>query len=64
VTELAAAIPHAQIGVTTVGAVRRAGGDVIRTLGRNPYHAKLTGLTPEQASQLLTPIIPNPAREE
>jgi hypothetical protein len=63
VTELAAAVPHAQIGVTTVRAVRRAGGDVIRTSGRSPHHATLTGLTPEQASQLLTPTIPNPARE-
>ena len=39
-------------------------GDVIRTSGRDSYHATLTGLTPEQASQLLTPTIPNPAREE
>ena len=63
VAELAAAIPHGQIGMTTVGAVRRAGGDVVRTAGRSPYHATLTGLTPEQASRLLTPVIPNPARE-
>lgn len=63
VAELAAAIPHGQIGVTTVGAVRKAGGDVIRTSGRSPYHATLTGLTPEQASRLLTPTMPNPARE-
>jgi hypothetical protein len=63
VAELAAAIPHGRIGVTTVGAVREAGGDVIRTSGRSPYHATLTGLTPEQASRLLTPTIPNPARE-
>ncbi len=63
VAELAAAIPHGQIGVTTVGAVRKAGGDVIRTSGRSPYHATLTGLTPEQTSRLLTPTMPNPARE-
>src|SRR4029450_5460626 len=63
VAELAAAIPHGQIGVTTVGAVRQAGGDVIRTTGRSPYHATLTGLRPEQVSGLLTPTIPNPARE-
>jgi hypothetical protein len=63
VAELAAAIPHGQIGVTTVGAVRQAGGDVIRTTGRSSYHATLTGLTPEQVSRLLTPTIPNPARE-
>ena len=63
VAELAATIPHGQIGITTVGAVRQAGGDVVRTTGRSPYHATLTGLTPEQASYLLTPTIPNPVRE-
>jgi len=63
VVELAVAIPHGQIGVTTVRAVRQAGGDVVRTTGRSPYHATLTGLTPEQISELLTPTIPNPARE-
>ena len=61
VAELAAAIPHGQVGVTTVGEVRQAGGDVIRTSGRSPDHATLTGLTPEQASRLLTPTVPNPA---
>ena len=64
VTALAASIPHGQVGVTTVGEVRKAGGDVIRTTGRSPYHATLTGLTPEQVSLLLTPTIPNPARQE
>lgn len=62
VADLAKLIPHGQVGVTTVGEVRKAGGDVIRTTGRSPYHATLTGLTPEQASRLLTPTIPNPAR--
>ncbi|MBD2741641.1 flavoredoxin [Coleofasciculus sp. FACHB-1120] len=61
--ELAAAIPHTQVGVTTVEEVRQAGGDVIRTSGRSPYHATLTGLFPEQMSALLTPTIANPARE-
>jgi hypothetical protein len=64
VAELAAAIPHGQVGVTTVGEVRQAGGDVIRTSGRGPNHASLTGLTPEQASGLLTPAIPNPAQQD
>lgn len=59
---LAASIPHGQVGVTTVGEIRQAGGDVIRTTGRTPYHATLTGLTPDQSSRLLTPTIPNPAR--
>jgi hypothetical protein len=62
VADLAKLIPHGQVGVTTVGAVREAGGDVIRTTGRSPYHATLTGLTPEQASRLLMPTLINPAR--
>ncbi|MBW4497630.1 MAG: flavoredoxin [Oscillatoria princeps RMCB-10] len=61
--ELAVAIPHGQVGVTTVGEVRQAGGDVIRTSGRSPNHATLTGLTPKQVSLLLTPTIPNPAQQ-
>jgi hypothetical protein len=60
--DLAAAVPHGQIGVTSVGAVRAAGGDVVRTSGRSPHHATLTGLSPEEASRLLTPTIPNPAK--
>lgn len=60
---LAESIPHGQVGVTTVGAVRAAGGDVVRTSGRSPHHATLTGLSPEEGSRLLTPTIANPARE-
>ena len=63
VAELATAIPHGQIGVTTVGAVRQMGGDVMRTTGRSPYHATITALTPKQISELLTPIIPHPTQE-
>ena len=63
VEELALMIPHRQVGVTTVGAVRQAGGDVIRTSGRSPNHATLTGLNPEKISELLTPTIPNPSRK-
>ncbi len=61
--ELAQTIPHRQIGITTVSEVRKAGGDVVRTAGRSPYHATLTGLTPEQVSKLLTPTVLNPRRE-
>lgn len=60
---LAAAIPHNQVGVTTVGAIRAAGGDVVRTTGRSPHHATLTSLSPEEASRLLTPTVPNPAKK-
>ena len=63
VEELAAAIPHGQVGVTTVGAIRAAGGDVVRTSGHSPHHATLVGLSPEEASGLLTPTIANPAKK-
>lgn len=59
--ELAATLPHHQIGVTTVGEIRASGGGVIRTTGRSIHHATLTGLSPEKASQLLTPTVRNPA---
>jgi hypothetical protein len=60
---LAANVPHGQIGVTTVGAIRAAGGDVMRTSGRSPNHATLIGLSPEEASRLLTPTVTNPAKK-
>ena len=63
IMELAKAIPHGQIGRTTAAEVRKAGGDVVRTAGRSPYHATLTGLAPEQVSKLLTPTVPNPGRK-
>ena len=63
VAELAKTIPHTRIGITTVAEVRNAGGDVVRTAGKSPYHATLTGLTPDQVSNLLTPTVPNPGRE-
>ena len=63
VEELAVFIPHGQIGVTRVGAIRAVGGDVVRTSGRCPHHATLVGLSPEEASRLLTPVTPNPARK-
>jgi hypothetical protein len=62
VAEMAATIPHCQVGVVMVGEVRKAGGDVIRTSGRSPNHATLTGLTPTQISSLLTPTILNPSK--
>jgi hypothetical protein len=62
--EIAATIPHGQVGIVTVGEVRKAGGDVIRTSGRSPNHATLTGLTPTQMSNLLTPTIPNPSKPQ
>ena len=58
-------ILHTQIGVTTVGAVRAAGGDVVPAPTKpNPYHALLSGLTPEQASVLFQPTMKNPNKRE
>jgi hypothetical protein len=61
--ELAAAIPHGRLAVTTVGTIRAAAGDVVRTAGRSSHHATVMGLRPEEASRLLTPTIVNPARK-
>src|SRR5690348_11208050 len=56
-------IPNNQVGVSTVGAVRAAGGQVSPSPTRtNPHHATLSGLTPQQASDLFRPTVPNPNR--
>jgi hypothetical protein len=64
IEELSVTIPHGQIGSTTVGEVRKVGGEVIRTSGKSPYHATLTGLTPQQISALLNPTFANPTRQQ
>jgi hypothetical protein len=54
-----------QVGVTTVGAIRAQGGEVDSSPTKaNPYHATLSGLTPEQASALFRPTVPKPARRQ
>jgi hypothetical protein len=56
-------IPHNRVGVTTVGKVRALGGDVVPSpTKKNPNHATLSGLTPEQASGLFRPTTKNPNR--
>jgi len=60
IKELSKNLPHNQIGTTTVGDIRAAGGDVIRTSGKSPTHATVTNLPPQKASELLTPTIKNP----
>jgi len=58
-------IRNNQVGVTTVGAIRAAGGDVVPSPSRtNPNHATLSGLTPEQASKLFCPTRKNPSRRK
>ena len=61
---LATTIPHGQLGYTTVSEVRKAGGDVVRSSGRSPYHATLTGLTSQEISRLLNPTVPNPVSQQ
>jgi hypothetical protein len=65
VEELSEGIPHNKVGVTTVGDVRKAGGDVVSspTTG-NPNHATMSGVTPEKASELMTPVRQNPAKKK
>lgn len=62
IEELSENIPHRQIGITTVGEIRQAGGDVIRTSGRRASHATLIGLNHEQISELFNPTVSNPAK--
>ncbi len=61
VEELTASIPNKQVGVTTVGAIRAVGGDVIPDPRPNsPLHCQLYGITPAQAERLFTPTRRNP----
>jgi RHS repeat-associated protein len=61
IQELTSNIPNKQVGVTTVGNIRAAGGNVIPfPLDNNPYHAIMNGLTPSIAEFLFTPTIRNP----
>jgi hypothetical protein len=54
-------IPHNQVGISSVGTVRAAGGDVVSSpTVTNPHHATLSGLTPERASELFRPTVKNP----
>jgi hypothetical protein len=56
---------HGEVGVTTVEKIRMAGGDVVASPSDiNPNHATLNGLSPEKASELFRPTVPNPARRK
>lgn len=62
--ELSAFLPHRDVGRTTVGAIRQAGGTVVPD-GRgpkNPFHCLIHGISPAQAETLFTPTVPNPNR--
>ena len=61
VDELGSYLPNNRVGVTTVGDIRAAGGNVVPSpTPQNPYHATLGGITPEVAERLMTPTVRNP----
>ena len=61
--QLAASIPNNRVGITTAGAIRALGGQVVPDATRtNPLHAKVNGVSAEALSGLLTPVVKNPAR--
>lgn len=65
IEDLSNRIPNGKIGITTVGEIRKLGGDVIpNPTKNNPNHALLSGITPEQASELFTPVVDNPEKKK
>jgi hypothetical protein len=63
INELTISIPNSQVGVTTVGEIRAAGGNVFPSpTSNNPYHCTMCGITAQQAESLFTPTIKNPNR--
>jgi len=58
--DLCVFIPNRQVGVTTAGAIRNAGGEVVITEGRG-FHVTITGISPEDLSALFE-VIRNPLR--
>jgi len=52
-------VTNNQVGVSTTGQIRAAGGDVVSTGGRSPNHATVTGLSPEKAAATFN-VQPNP----
>lgn len=60
--ELSQGIWNNQVGVTTVGTVRAAGGDVApKPTINNPYHCEMCGVSATEASGTMT-VKPNPAK--
>ncbi len=60
--QLTATVPNKQVGVTSVGNVRAAGGDVIPSARPgNPLHSTMSGITPQRAEELFTPTVQNPS---
>lgn len=52
---------NGQVGVTTVGDIKRAGGSIVLDgTPRNPNHATVNGLSSSQLENLFNPTITNP----
>ena len=65
VAELSVGMPNRQIGVTSVGTVRAAGGEVTPDpTFHNPYHCLLKGIPADAVQALFNPpiLILNPSR--
>jgi RHS repeat-associated protein len=59
--ELTTSIPNKQVGRTTVGDVRKAGGDVVPSpTANNPDHCTMCGISKEEAERLFNPTVSNP----
>jgi hypothetical protein len=59
--ELTTTIKMAEVGTSTVGEVRAAGGNVVpKPTPNNPSHCELCGITPKKAETLFTPTVRNP----
>lgn len=56
--DLGKLIPHSEYGVSSVGAVRSLGGNVVQQ-GNNLNHYIINGLTPQQLESLFRPTILN-----
>lgn len=61
IKDLSVKIKNKQIGVTTVGDIRKNGGNVKPSpRDGNPYHCTLSGITAETAEKLFKPTRKNP----
>jgi hypothetical protein len=56
-------IKNGKIGVTTVGEIRAAGGNIVPSPSNNdPTHAILSGITSGKAEELFNPVVSNPIK--
>jgi hypothetical protein len=64
VGQLTQGLPQNKVCTTTVGEVRRAGGDVRSSpTPHNPNHGTMSGITPQKAGEILK-VISNPAKNQ